>query len=320
MAHPPGGTVAAPTPPLPLREGAGGRGIAARTGVLLPLPPTPSLKGRGGRGTAGFLLTTLIAGYTFLYAPIAFLVVFSFNDSRLVTTWTGASTRWYVALFQNEALIDAALLSLRVAAVSATIATVLGTMAGFALARFGHFATRGSFQAALAAPLVLPEVITGLSLLLLFVSLEQAIGWPRGRGELTVTLSHAALSVAYVAVVSRARLAAAGPGLEDAAADLYAPPWRVFTRITLPLMAPALLSGWLLAFTLSLDDVVIASFTSGPGSSTLPMVVFSMTRMGVTPELYALATVIAGALALGLGGLAATRALIRRSLPATEGK
>lgn len=245
--------------------------------------------------------------------------MFSFNDSRLVTTWTGASTRWYATLFRNDALIDAALLSLRVAAVSATIATVIGTMAGFALARFGRFATRGSLQAALAAPLVLPEVITGLSLLLLFVSLEQAIGWPRDRGELTVTLSHAALSVAYVSIVIRARLSEAGTGLEDAAADLYAPPWIVFTRITLPLMAPALLSGWLLAFTLSLDDVVIASFTSGPGASTLPMVVFSMRRMGVTPELYALATVIVGGLALGLGAVAATRALIRRNVPPTEG-
>lgn len=245
----------------------------------------------------------LIVGYAFLYAPIAFLVALSFNDSRLVTAWSGFSTRWYATLWRNDALIEAALLSLRVAAVSATIATVIGTLAGLALARFGRFAARGVFQAALAAPLVLPEVITGLSLLLLFVALEQAIGWPRGRGQVTVTLSHAALSVAYVAVVVRARLADAGPALEDAAADLYAPPWRVFLWITLPLMAPALMSGWLLAFTLSLDDVVIASFTSGPGSSTLPMVVFSMTRMGVTPELYALATVIVGILALTLLGL-----------------
>ncbi len=255
----------------------------------------------------------LIGGYAFLYAPIAFLVVFSFNDSRLVTAWTGFSTRWYAALWHDEALIAAALLSLRIAAVSATIATVIGTLAGLALARFGRFAGSGTFQAALAAPLVLPEVITGLSLLLLFVTLEQAIGWPRGRGELTVTLSHAALSVAYVAVVVRARLADTGTALEDAASDLYAPPWRVFALITLPLLAPALLSGWLLAFTLSLDDVVIASFTSGPGASTLPMVVFSMTRMGVTPVLYALATVIVVGLALALLALAALRAIRRET-------
>ena len=258
---------------------------------------------------ARILTLWLIGGYAFLYAPIAFLVAFSFNESRLVTTWTGFSTRWYLALWQDEALIAAAMLSLRVAAVSATIATVIGTLAGLALARFGRFAGSGTFQAAVATPLVLPEVITGLSLLLFFVTLEQAIGWPRGRGELTVTLSHAALSVAYVAVVVRARLTDAGTVLEEAAADLYAPPWSVLLRITLPLMAPALLSGWLLAFTLSLDDVVIASFTSGPGASTLPMLVFSMTRMGVTPILYALATVIVVCLALILLAVAVLRAI-----------
>jgi putrescine transport system permease protein len=266
---------------------------------------------QGGRGAAA-LTAALILGYAFLYAPIVFLVAFSFNDSRLVSSWTGFSTRWYASLAANDTLIDAALLSLRVAATSATVATVIGTIAGYALARFGRFTARGGFEAALAAPLVLPEVITGLSLLLLFVMLEQAVGWPPGRGALTVTLSHAALSVSYVAVVVRARLADAGTTLEEAAADLYAPPWRVFTRITLPLLAPALLSGWLLAFTLSLDDVVLASFTSGPGASTLPMVVFSMTRMGVTPELYALATVIVVSLAAGLGGLAVVRSLAVR--------
>lgn len=270
------------------------------------------------RGAAG-LFAWLIAGYAFLYAPIAFLVVLSFNDSRLVTGWTGASTRWYVALFQNEALIDAAVRSLRVAAMSATIATLIGTLAGFALARFGRFAARSPFQALLAAPLVLPEIITGLSLLLLFVALERVSGWPRGRGEATVTLSHAALSIAYVAVVVRARLAEAGTALEEAAADLYAPPWRVFARITLPLMAPAVMSGWLLAFTLSVDDVVIASFTSGPGASTLPMVVFSMTRMGATPELYALASVIVGILASALAVGGAIGAVIRARRVRTEG-
>jgi putrescine transport system permease protein len=246
------------------------------------------------------LLGWLIAGYAFLYLPIAFMLLISFNDSRLIGAFTGFSTRWYAELARDERLIEAAALSLRIAAVSASIATVIGGLAGYALARVARFRGRGLFEAALATPLVLPEVITGLALLLLFVTLEGWIGWPRGRGELTVTLSHAALSVSYVAVVIRARLAETGEALEDAAADLYAAPFAVFTRVTLPLLAPGLVSGWLLAFTLSLDDVVIASFTSGPGASTLPMLVFSMTRMGLTPALYALASVIVGGLALGV--------------------
>ena len=242
----------------------------------------------------------LIAIYAFLYAPIAFLIALSFNDSRLVTAWAGFSTRWYVALWHNPALIDAALLSLRIAAISATLATLVGTAAGFSLARFARFRGRGLFEALLAAPLVLPEIITGLALLLLFVALEQTIGWPTGRGAGTVTIAHASVAVAYVTVVVRARLAEAGTTMEDAAADLYAPPWTVFRRVTLPLMTPALVSGWLLAFTLSMDDVVVASFTSGPGASTLPMVVFSATRLGVTPEIYALATVIVTLVGAGL--------------------
>ena len=246
------------------------------------------------------LLAWLIACYAFLYAPIAFLVALSFNASRLVTTWDGFSLRWYVALWHDQPLVSAALLSLRIAAVSATLALIVGTLAGYALARFGRFPGRGAFTAALAAPLVMPEVITGLSLLLLFVALQQTIGWPAGRGAGTVTLAHASVSVAYVAVVVRARLAGTPADLEEAAMDLYAPPWHAFVRITLPLMAPALVSGWLLAFTLSLDDVVVASFTSGPGASTLPMVVFSSIKLGPTPELYALATVIVAAVAVML--------------------
>jgi putrescine transport system permease protein len=242
----------------------------------------------------------LIACYAFLYAPIAFLIALSFNDARLVTAWAGFSTRWYVTLWHDRALVGAALLSLRIAAASATIATLVGTLAGYTLARFGPFRTRTLFAAALAAPLVLPEVITGLSLLLLFVVLEQATGWPAGRGAGTVTLAHASVSVAYVAVVVRARLADTPADLEDAAMDLYAPPWATFVRITLPLLAPALIAGWLLAFTLSLDDVVVASFASGPGASTLPMVVFSSVRLGATPELYALASVIVALVATGL--------------------
>jgi len=243
------------------------------------------------------LLGWLLAGYAFLYAPIAFLVAFSFNDAKLVTAWAGFSWRWYGVLFADQALLRAAFLSLRIAVASATLATVVGTLCGVALARFGRFRARATFDVAVAAPLVLPEVITGLSLLLLFVAMDQAFGWPAGRGALTVTLAHASVSVAYVAVVVRARLAGLTPALEEAAADLYAPPFEVFRRVTLPLLAPALASGWLLAFTLSLDDVVVASFTSGPGASTLPMVVFSMLRLGPTPELYALATLIVLAVA-----------------------
>jgi putrescine transport system permease protein len=252
------------------------------------------------RARSAGLIAWLIVCYAFLYAPVGFLIIFGFNDSRLVTAWSGFSTRWYSVLWQDQALIDATFLSLRIAAVSATIAGVVGGTAGFALARFGRFRGRGFFEAALAAPLVMPEVITGLSLLLLFVTLEQLTGWPAGRGVATVTVAHASVSVAYVAVVVRARLADAGVVLEQAAMDLYAPPWKAFMVITLPLMAPALVSGWLLAFTLSMDDVVVASFTSGPGASTLPMVVFSSTRLGVTPEIYALATIIVAVVAAGL--------------------
>ncbi len=257
----------------------------------------------------GALIPWLIVCYAFLYLPIAFLVGFSFNDSRSVTAWSGFSLRWYRVLFQDRALIDAALLSARIAFASASLALVVGTAAGLALARFGRFRGRGMFEAVLLAPLVLPEVMTGLSLLLLFVVLERWIGWPPGRGAGTVTLAHASVAVAYVAVVVQARLADMDRTIEDAAADLYAPPWKVFVLVTAPLLAPALASGWLLAFTLSLDDVVIASFTSGPGASTLPMVVFSATRLGVTPEIYALATVIV----VGVGGVLALAARGRTS-------
>jgi putrescine transport system permease protein len=249
------------------------------------------------------LIAWLIVCYAFLYAPIGFLVVFSFNASRLVTAWGGFSWRWYATLWRDDALISATLLSLRIAAASATLALVIGTLAGYALARFGRFRSRNALAVTLAAPLVLPEVITGLSLLLLFVALERSTGWPARRGAGTVTLAHASVSVAYVAVVVRARLAGTPADLEEAALDLYAPPWKAFTLITLPLMAPALISGWLLSFTLSLDDVVVASFTSGPGASTLPMVVFSSIKLGPTPELYALATVIVvvvGAILMGV--------------------
>ena len=241
-------------------------------------------------------------GYAFLYIPVLLLVATSFNPSRLTTVISGFSLRWYGALWQDQALIDAAALSLRIAAVSATGATLLGVAAGYALARFGRFPARGLFASLLAARLVLPDVLVGLSLLLLFVQMEQSIGWPQGRGALTITLAHVSVSLSYVAVVIEARLRDAGTDLEDAAMDLGATPLRAFLLVTLPLLAPALLSGWLLAFTLSLDDLVVATFTSGPGASTLPMVVFSALKLGVTPALNALATVILVVVATALFG------------------
>lgn len=238
------------------------------------------------------LRLALVAGFAFLYLPIALLVLASFNPDRLTTVLTGVSWRWYGVLAGDTRLIDAALLSLRIAAVSATGATVLGALAGYALARLGRFRGRSLMAALLATRLVLPDVLVGLSLLLLFVLSEQYLGWPAGRGALTITLAHISVALAYVAVVVEARLAEGGAELEEAATDLGASPVGAFVRITVPLMAPALLSGWLLAFTLSLDDLVVASFVSGPGASTLPMVVFSSMRLGITPELNALATVL----------------------------
>lgn len=242
----------------------------------------------------------LLFGYAFLYLPILLLVAFSFNDSRLVTVWSGFSFRWYRALAANDRLVEAALLSLRIAAVSATGATILGTLCGFALARLGRFRGRALFAGMVAAPLVMPEVITGLSLLLLFVALDQAFGWPAGRGADTVTIAHITFATAYVAVVVQSRLSDFDTALEEAALDLGARPWKVFLVITLPIIAPALASGWLLAFTLSLDDLVVASFVSGPGATTLPMVVFSALRLGLTPELNALATIIIGLVVVSL--------------------
>ncbi len=239
-----------------------------------------------------FLPACLIAGMAFLYVPIAVLVATSFNAARLTTVWTGFTWHWYAVLLQDRSLIDAGLLSLRIAAVSATAATALGGLAGVALARFGGFRTRAAFAGLLAAPLVLPDLLIGLALLLLFVAVEQVAGFPQGRGALTIVLAHVTISLAFVAVTVQARLAASGEALEQAAMDLGAPPWQAFLLVTLPLMAPSLVAGWLLAFTLSLDDLVVASFVSGPGASTLPMVVFSSLRLGVTPVLNALATVI----------------------------
>ena len=239
--------------------------------------------------------TALACGLIFLYVPILSLIVFSFNNSRLVTVWDAAHSptlRWYGELLANAQILGAAGLSIQIAAISACGAVVLGTLAGVTLARFGQFRGRTLLLGMTTAPLVMPEVITGLSLLLLFVALEQAIGWPRGRGMLTITLAHVTFSMAYVTVVVQSRLAGFDESLEEAAMDLGARPLKVFLRITLPLIAPALLSGWLLAFTLSWDDLVISQFVAGPGSSTLPMVIFSKVRLGVSPDVNALATLM----------------------------
>lgn len=231
-------------------------------------------------------------GFGFLYAPIVLVVATSFNASPLMTVWSGASLRWYAQLWHSPALMEAAWLSLGIATASATLATVLGGAAGIVLARAGRFHGRALFEGLVAAPLVLPDLLIGLALLLLFIALEALTGWPAGRGALTIILAHATASLAYVAVTVQARLAGRDDTLEQAAANLGATPLIVLRRITLPLIAPALAAGWLLAFTLSLDDVVIASFTGGPGATTLPMVIFSTLRLGPTPVLNALATVI----------------------------
>jgi putrescine transport system permease protein len=244
------------------------------------------------KGRSAFLTGWLVAGFVFLYGPILLMMAYSFNASRLATVWGGFSTKWYGELFRNELVINAALLSLQIAALSATVATILGTMAGIALARFGRFRGRLLFSGMVTAPLVMPEVITGLSLLLLFVAMEGTFGWPAGRGMLTITIAHVTFSMAYVAVVIQSRLAQVDVSLEEAAMDLGSRPARVLFDITLPLLAPAMVSGWLLAFTLSLDDLVIATFTSGPGATTLPMLIFSKVRLGLTPDINALATII----------------------------
>lgn len=239
-----------------------------------------------------FLHTMLAFGFAFLYAPIVLLIIFSFNESRLVTVWSGFSVHWYGELLRNEQMLQAAKLSFRIATVNATLAMILGTLAGVILARYRRMRGHGLFTVMIAAPLVMPEVILGLSLLLLFIAMEGIIGWPSGRGESTIVIAHVTFTMAYVAVVVQAKLAAFDESLEEAAMDLGAKPWTVFFRITLPLIAPALIAGWLLAFTLSFDDLVITSFVAGPGSSTLPMIVYSSVRLGVSPQINALATLI----------------------------
>jgi putrescine transport system permease protein len=247
-----------------------------------------------------FLATMMVLGFVFLYGPIASVIVYSFNASRLVTVWAGFSTHWYVELMQNQQIKTAALISFEIAVMAATGALILGTLAGFVLSRYRRFVGRTVFGALVTGPLVMPEVITGLSLLLLFVAMEQAIGWPQGRGVPTIVIAHVTLGMAYVSVVVEARLASFDRSLEEAALDLGARPWKVFAVITLPLIAPALVAGWLLAFTLSLDDLVISSFTTGPSATTLPMVIFSSVRLGVSPQINALATILLVVVALAI--------------------
>lgn len=231
-------------------------------------------------------------GLVFLYIPIVSLIVYSFNASRLVTVWAGFSPKWYAALLQDQQILNAAWMSLRIAFFSASTAVVLGTLAALSMVRHGRFRGHTLFAGMITAPLVMPDVILGLSLLLLFVALQTGIGWPSDRGMLTIWIAHSTFCTAYVTVVIASRLRDLDRSLEEAAMDLGAAPWKVFFVVVLPGLAPALMAGWLLSFTLSLDDLVVASFVSGPGSTTLPMVIFSRVRLGVSPVINALATLL----------------------------
>ncbi|MEH6832974.1 MULTISPECIES: ABC transporter permease [Falsihalocynthiibacter] len=262
------------------------------------------------RRLTGFNIIALTVGFAFLYIPILILVIFSFNESKLVTVWAGFSTKWYGELLQNQAFLDAAWVTVKVAFFSSIIATILGTMAAFVLVRSGRFFGRTLFSGMIYAPLVMPEVITGLSLLLLFIS----IGMPRG--VVTIVLAHGTFSMCYVSVVVSSRMASFDRSLEEAAYDLGCSGWDAFKSVTLPIIAPAVISGWLLAFTLSLDDLVIASFTTGPSSTTLPIKIYSSVRMGVSPEINALSTIIIGIVTFGVltVSILSKRAITRQRL------
>ena len=250
-----------------------------------------------------FLITMLCFGFAFFYIPILSMIVFSFNASRLATVWGGFSTKWYVSLFSNDKVIDALLLSLKIALVSATIATILGTMAGIALVRFTKFRGRVLFSGLVTAPLIMPEVITGISSLIFFIMMADWIGWPGQRGFTTITLAHITFSMVFVTTIVQARMQQSDRAIEEAAMDLGSRPWQVMFDITLPVIFPAILSGWLLAFTISLDDVVISSFVTGPGSTTLPLLIWSKVKLGVTPDINALATLMV--LTVGVAVIAA---------------
>src|SRR6056297_2984214 len=255
-----------------------------------------------------FNATSLTLGFAFLYLPMLILIVYSFNESKLVTVWAGFSTKWYGTLIQNEAFLDAALVTLKVAVASSTIATVLGTMAALVLVRAGRFPGRTLFSGMIYAPLVMPEVITGLSLLLLF------IGIGLDRGMFTIILAHTTFSMCYVSVVVSSRLVTFDRSLEEAALDLGCSPMQAFRLVTLPIIAPAVVAGWLLAFTLSLDDLVIASFTAGPSATTLPIKIWSSIRLGVSPEINALSTLLIAVVTVGVvtASLISKRATLRQ--------
>ena len=246
-----------------------------------------------------FLITMLSFGFAFLYIPILSMIVFSFNNSRLATVWGGFSVKWYGKLLHNDQVLQALVLSLEIAFISATVATILGTMAGIALARFKRFRGRTLFSGLVTAPLIMPEVITGISSLIFFILMAEYLGWPAKRGFTTVTLAHITFSLTFVTTVVHSRLIEADVAIEEAAMDLGSRPWQVMQDITLPVISPAILSGWLLAFTISLDDVVITSFTTGPGTTTLPILIWSKVKLGVSPDINALATLIV--LTVGIG-------------------
>ncbi|MCT8331551.1 ABC transporter permease subunit [Albidovulum sediminis] len=247
-----------------------------------------------------FLVTMLCFGFAFFYVPILSMMVFSFNNARLATVWGGFSTKWYAKLFENDQVINAAILSVKIALLSATFATILGTMAGLALARFKSFRGRTLFSGLVTAPLIMPEVITGISSLIFFIMLAEWVGWPAQRGFATVTLAHITFSMVFVTTIVHSRLSEADVSVEEAAMDLGSRPWQVMKDVTLPIISPAILSGWLLAFTISLDDVVITSFTTGPGNTTLPLLIWSKVKLGVTPDVNALATITVCVVGIGV--------------------
>jgi len=261
-----------------------------------------------------FLITVLCFGFAFFYIPILSMVVYSFNGSRLATVWGGFSTKWYVSLFSNRQVGAALLLSVQIALISATVATILGAMAGITLARFRRFRGRTLFSGMVTAPLIMPEVITGISSLMFFIMLAEWIGWPGQRGFTTITLAHITFSMVFVSTVVHSRMLQMDRAIEEAAMDLGSRPWQVMRDVTLPVISPALMSGWLLAFTISLDDVVITSFTTGPGATTLPLLIWSKVKLGVTPDINALATliVLTVGICVAMAGIVMNRAEKRR--------
>lgn len=246
------------------------------------------------KGPTPFNVISVTLGFLFLYLPILLLIIYSFNESRLVTVWAGFSTKWYVAMLDNQGLLDAAWVTIRVALLAATLSTVLGTLAAVTLVRYGRFYGRTLFSGMVYAPLVMPDVILGLSLLLMFVAINL------DRGFWTVVIAHVTFGMCYVAVVVQSRLITFDRDLEEAALDLGCTPMKTFFQITLPIILPAVIAGWMLAFTLSLDDLVIASFATGPGATTLPMKIYSQVRLGVTPEINAVCTILIALVTVGV--------------------